>query len=96
MRAGVMLAIWHDPATLDEWRNSGGLDEAFVNVPLKVVAIGSAMGILGALFGKGVATMARNQHGRGWRKVLVGVAASVPLLVLLMSVGYVIGKIGPS
>jgi hypothetical protein len=37
---GVMLAIWQDPATLDEWRNSGGLDEAFIDVPLKVVAIG--------------------------------------------------------
>ena len=52
---GVMLAIWHDPATLDEWRNSGGLDEAFVDVPLKVVAIGAAMGSVGALLGKAVA-----------------------------------------
>lgn len=52
---GVMLAIWHDPATLDEWRNSGGLDEAFINVPLKVVAIGTAMGSVGALLGKAVA-----------------------------------------
>lgn len=52
---GVMLAIWHDPATLDEWRNSGGLDEAFIDVPLKVVAIGAAMGIAGALLGKGMA-----------------------------------------
>jgi len=53
--AGVMLAIWHDPATLDEWRSSGGLDEAFIDVPLKVVALGVAMGIAGALLGKGVA-----------------------------------------
>jgi hypothetical protein len=53
--AGAMLAIWHDPATLDEWRSSGGLDEAFIYVPLKVVAVGSAMGIAGALLGKGVA-----------------------------------------
>jgi hypothetical protein len=52
---GVMLAIWHDPATLDEWRNSGGLDEAFIAVPLKVVAIGAAMGSAGALLGKAVA-----------------------------------------
>ena len=52
---GVMLAIWHDPATLDEWRNSGGLDEAFIDVPLKVVAIGAAMGSAGALLGKAVA-----------------------------------------
>jgi hypothetical protein len=52
---GVMLAIWHDPATLDEWRNSGGLDEAFIDVPLKVVAIGAAMGSVGAFVGKAVA-----------------------------------------
>ena len=52
---GVMLAIWHDPATLEEWRNSGGLDEAFIDVPLKIVAIGVAMGSVGALFGKAVA-----------------------------------------
>jgi hypothetical protein len=53
--SGVMLAIWHDPATLDAWRNSGGLDEAFIDVPLKVVAIGAAMGGVGALLGKAVA-----------------------------------------
>ena len=52
---GAMLAIWHDPATLNEWRNSGGLDEAFIDVPLKVVAIGAALGSVGALLGKGVA-----------------------------------------
>lgn len=52
--AAVMLAIWHDPATLDEWRNSGGLSEAFIDVPLKVVAIGTALGAAGALVGKGV------------------------------------------
>ena len=50
--AGVMLAIWHDPATLDEWRSSGGLGEAFIDVPLKVVVVGVAMGTLGALIGK--------------------------------------------
>jgi hypothetical protein len=55
--AGVMLAIWHDPATLDEWRNSGGLDEAFIDVPLKLVAIGAAMGSVGALLGKAVANV---------------------------------------
>jgi hypothetical protein len=32
--ASVMLAVWHDPATLNEWRHSCGLDEAFVVVPL--------------------------------------------------------------
>lgn len=52
---GVMLAIWHDPATLYEWRNSGGLDEAFIDVPLKLVAIGTVIGGVGALLGKAVA-----------------------------------------
>jgi hypothetical protein len=50
--AGVMLAIWHDPATLEEWRRSGGLDETFIDVPLKVVALGVAIGIVGAVLGK--------------------------------------------
>jgi hypothetical protein len=53
--AGVMLAIWHDPATLEEWRRSGGLDETFIDVPLKVVALGVAIGIVGAVLGKAVA-----------------------------------------
>lgn len=50
--SGAMLAIWHDPATLDAWRNSGGLGEAFVDVPLKLVAISAVMGFAGALLGK--------------------------------------------
>src|SRR4030095_14866360 len=51
--AGMMLAMWHDPATLEEWRRSGGLDEAFIDVPLKVVARGGASGLIGAMFGTG-------------------------------------------
>jgi hypothetical protein len=50
--SGAMLAIWHDPATLDAWRHSGGLDEAFVDVPLKLIAIGAVMGFAGALRGR--------------------------------------------
>lgn len=53
--AGLMLAVWHDPATLDAWRRSGGLDEAFIDVPLKLIALGVAIGALGAVLGKGVA-----------------------------------------
>jgi hypothetical protein len=53
----VMLVIWHDPATLDAWRYSGGLDEAFIDVPLKLVGIGSAMGFAGALPGKFAGTL---------------------------------------
>jgi hypothetical protein len=52
--AAMMLAIWHDPATLEEWRRSGGLDEAFVDVPLKLIALGITMGIPGAALGKGM------------------------------------------
>ena len=52
---GLMLAVWHDPATLDAWRRSGGLDEAFIDVPLKLIALGAVIGTLGAVLGKGVA-----------------------------------------
>lgn len=59
--SGVMLAIWHDPATLDAWRRSGGLDEALIDVPLKIVAIGAILGSGGALFGKGMAVALRSR-----------------------------------
>jgi hypothetical protein len=52
---GLMLAVWHDSATLDAWRRSGGLDEAFIDVPLKLIALGVAIGAFGAVLGKGVA-----------------------------------------
>jgi hypothetical protein len=52
---GIMLAIWHDPATLNEWRHSGGLDEAFVVVPLIMVVVGAVMGTAGAVLGTCVA-----------------------------------------
>jgi hypothetical protein len=58
---GVILAIWHDPATLDAWRRSGGLQEAFIDVPLKLVAIGVTLGFGGALFGKGMAVVSRSR-----------------------------------
>ena len=53
--SAVLLAVWHDAATLDAWNISGGLDEAFVDVPLKLVAIGAVMGLTGALVGKAMA-----------------------------------------
>lgn len=59
--SGVMLAVWHDPATLDAWRRSGGLREAFIDVPLKIVAIGAILGAGGALFGKGMAVALRSR-----------------------------------
>jgi hypothetical protein len=61
--AGMMLAIWHDPETLIEWRNSGGLDEAFLVVPLIMVAVGAVMGTAGALFAKCVSWPVRRMRG---------------------------------
>lgn len=52
--SSVLLAIWHDPATLREWHNSGGLDEAFIGVPLLLIPISLVSGIAGAVFAKGV------------------------------------------
>jgi hypothetical protein len=52
--AAMLLAIWHDPATLEEWRRSGGVDEALIDVPLKIVALGITLGSIGAALGKGV------------------------------------------
>jgi hypothetical protein len=56
---GLMLALWHDPATLDAWRRSGGLGEAFIDVPLKLIVLGMVIGGLGAFLGKGVARPCR-------------------------------------
>jgi hypothetical protein len=61
MGTGVMLTIWHDPATLDAWRRSGGLDEALIDVPLKLVAIGATLGFAGALCGRSLAVTFRSR-----------------------------------
>lgn len=61
MGTAVMLTIWHDPATLDAWRRSGGLDEALIDVPLKLVAIGATLGFAGALCGKSLAVALRSR-----------------------------------
>jgi hypothetical protein len=50
--SALMLAVWHDPATLDAWQQSGGLNEAFKDVPLKVVALGAVFGMTGAALGR--------------------------------------------
>jgi hypothetical protein len=57
----VMLTIWHDPATLDAWRRSGRLDEALIDVPLKLVAIGATLGFAGALCGRSLAVAFRSR-----------------------------------
>jgi hypothetical protein len=46
--AAAMLAIWHDPATLQAWQSSGGLDEALWGVPLLLIPIGLVTGTIGA------------------------------------------------
>jgi hypothetical protein len=48
LSAGAMLAIWHDPATLQAWQSSGGLDEALWGVPLLLIPIGLVTGTIGA------------------------------------------------
>ena len=53
--ASLMLTVWHDPATLEAWRRSGGLDEAFIDVPLKLIALGVTIGAVGAVVGNGLA-----------------------------------------
>jgi hypothetical protein len=63
--AGTMLAVSHDPETLEKWRNSGGLDEAFVVVPLIMVAVGAVMGTAGALLAKCVAWPVRRMRSSG-------------------------------
>jgi hypothetical protein len=45
----AMLAIWNDPATLQAWNSSGGLREAFMDVPLKIMTLGAILGLAGAL-----------------------------------------------
>jgi hypothetical protein len=51
----AMLTIWHDPATLDAWKRSGGLDEALVVVPLIMVAVSATIGFVGAVCGRSLA-----------------------------------------
>jgi hypothetical protein len=57
----VMLTIWHDPTSLEAWRASGGLDEALIDVPLKLVAIGATLGFAGALCGRSLAVGLRSR-----------------------------------
>jgi len=56
---GVMLALWHDPATLDAWQGSGGLGEAFVGVPILLIPISLVSGIFGAVSAKGLSFPSR-------------------------------------
>jgi hypothetical protein len=62
--AGVLLGIWHDPATLRAWQNSGGLDEAFVVVPILLIPISLVSGTAGAVAAKGLWMPIRRAGGR--------------------------------
>ena len=55
----VLLAVWHDPATLEAWSAGGGVQEAFLDVPLKVMMLGAVLGISGAVAGKTAAAALR-------------------------------------
>jgi hypothetical protein len=48
LSAAALLAIWHNPATLQAWQSSGGLDEALWGVPLLLIPIGLVTGTIGA------------------------------------------------
>jgi hypothetical protein len=51
-----MLALWIDRSgLLDQWRQTGGIDEVFLVVPLIMVFVGFVMGTAGALSGRALA-----------------------------------------
>jgi hypothetical protein len=50
--SGVLLAIWHDPATLDAIQNSGGVEEMFV-LPIFAIGLGIILGTVGGAVGAG-------------------------------------------
>ena len=63
--AGLMLVVWHDPATLEAWQRSGGLDEAFIDVPLKLIALGVTIGAVGAVVGNALASVLATEMKTG-------------------------------
>jgi hypothetical protein len=58
---GVMLACWHDAATLQAWQSSGGLGEAFVGVPILLLPISLVSGVFGAIAAKGLSIPTRHR-----------------------------------
>jgi len=62
--SAVLIAIWHDPATIREWQNSGGFDEAFIGVPILMLPISFVSGVAGALLGKSAAAIHAPLKGR--------------------------------
>lgn len=49
---GLLLAIWHDPATLAAIGGSGGLDEVFL-LPIFMIGPGVMLGTVGGMVGAG-------------------------------------------
>jgi hypothetical protein len=47
----LCLALWHDPATLDAIRGSGGFGEAFIDPSIGLALGGLAFGLPGAIVG---------------------------------------------
>jgi hypothetical protein len=47
----LLLALWHDPATLRAIRNSGGLAEVFT-LPVTLALPGAVLGTIGGIVGK--------------------------------------------
>jgi hypothetical protein len=48
--AGLLIALWHDPRTLEAIRGSGGLGEVFA-LPWMLILPGALLGIIGGLAG---------------------------------------------
>jgi hypothetical protein len=54
----VLLAIWHDAATLAAIRNSGGVEEMFV-LPIFAIGLGLVLGTIGGAVGAGARRVTR-------------------------------------
>jgi hypothetical protein len=54
---GGVLMIAFQPGILDEWRQTGGVDEVFLVVPLIMVWVGIVMGTVGGLVSKTLAAL---------------------------------------
>ena len=54
----LLLAGWHDPVSLANARNSGGIAEMFL-LPFSVIALGAILGAIGGAAGAGARRVAR-------------------------------------
>jgi hypothetical protein len=56
--AGLLLAVWHDPATMAAIQGSGGLAEVFL-LPILMIGPGVILGIVGGAVGAGARQIRR-------------------------------------